>query len=385
LAKGDCFPTEWHVYTDVQTNIAVRQLTNYKGHSHHLYFTNPGWYDDGRKLLFGSDRQNHTNLFGIDLDSGEITQLTDLHPLPPGTETSLLFSSKNPRREEVYFWHGRRLVALDLLSLAERVLYEAPAGFLTNMTSVTSDGRFLCTGIYEDLSGRFKLDLLHGYVGFREYFEARPLSRILRIDTETGRDEVVFEEHYWIGHVNTSPALPHLLTYCHEGPWHAVDHRIWGLDLSTGYSWQIRPGTPGERVGHEYWFADGERLGYHGFTAQGQPFFGSIRYDNNDCVEAPFPHGSTHFHSRDLNLIVGDGSPSQPYLLLWRFREGVFDEPRVALNHRGSFHVQITHVHPCFSPDGRRILFVSDATGYGNLHLIDIPDDDLLPLLSDLR
>ena len=49
------------------------------------------------------------------------------------------------------------------------------------------------------------------------------------------------------------------------------------------------------------------------------------------------------------------------------------------LDHRGSFHAQILHVHPRFSPDGSQILFASDATGYGNLHLIDTPDFDALP------
>ena len=46
----------------------VTQLTNHKGHSHHLYFTNPGWYDGGRGILFGSDRNNRTNFYGVDQD-----------------------------------------------------------------------------------------------------------------------------------------------------------------------------------------------------------------------------------------------------------------------------------------------------------------------------
>jgi len=49
------------------------------------------------------------------------------------------------------------------------------------------------------------------------------------------------------------------------------------------------------------------------------------------------------------------------------------------LDYRGSFHAQILHVHPRFSPDGSQILFASDATGYGNLHLIDMPNFDALP------
>ena len=270
MAKGDSFPPEWRTYTDPQTGVEVRQLINYKGHSHHLYFTNPAWYEGKRKLLFGSDRNNRTNLFSIDLMSGAIVQLTDFDP-PPSTETSFLVTSVNPRRPEAYFWQGPLLSALDLRSLEERVLYEAPGGFMTNITNVTADGKYVCSVLVEDLSGRFPVDLLHGYVGFRGYWEARPLSRILRIDTQAGGAAIVFEERSWIGHVNTSPTVPPLLSFCHEGPWDRVDHRIWGLDLATGAAWKIRPGAAGDQVGHEYWFADGEQIGYHGRAAAARP------------------------------------------------------------------------------------------------------------------
>ena len=382
MTKGQHFPAEWRTFTDDETGVEIRQLTSYKGHSHHLYFTNPGWYDGGRKLLVGSDRGNRTNLFSIDLASGGITQLTDRDQPPPPGETSFLFASVNPRRKEVYFWHGRDMIALDLDSLEERTLYQAPAGFLTNMTNVTADGKYICTGLYEDLSGKFKVDLLHGYVGFEEYWEAKPHSQVLRIDTASGAAEVIFEERYWIGHVNTSPTLPQIITFCHEGPWHKVDNRIWGLDLASGRTWKIRPGPEGECVGHEYWFADGEQIGYHGRSVEDEPFYGSIRYDNTGQVEAPFPSDSNHFHSNDLRLVVGDGSHAAPRLLLWRFREGRFEGPRVVLIHRGSFHTQILHVHPRFSPDGKQILFVSDMSGYGNVYLIDTPDFDSLPELE---
>ena len=54
MAKGDILPAEWHSFEDLETGISIKQLTQHKAHSHHLYFTNPGWYDNGRKLLFGS-------------------------------------------------------------------------------------------------------------------------------------------------------------------------------------------------------------------------------------------------------------------------------------------------------------------------------------------
>ena len=35
MAKGERFPAEWRTFTDPKTGVEVRQLTNYKGHSHH--------------------------------------------------------------------------------------------------------------------------------------------------------------------------------------------------------------------------------------------------------------------------------------------------------------------------------------------------------------
>jgi oligogalacturonide lyase len=246
------------------------------------------------------------------------------------------------------------------------------------------------TALVEDLSHRFRVNMDHGYIGFHEYWEAHPLSRVIRVSVETGHSDVVWEERSWIGHINTSPTQPHLLTFCHEGPWDLVDNRIWGLDINTSQAWKIRPTAPDEEVGHEYWFKDGIRVGYHGRRG-GQTIYGACRYDNAEQVEAPFPvKRSWHFHSNALDLVVGDGSSDEPYVLLWRFRaappgagESAWEGPRILAHHRGSFHVQIVHVHPRFSPDGRQVLYTCDPDGYGQVHLVDVPDFESLPALED--
>ena len=74
--KGKVWKPEWREFSDPVTGVKVKQLTDYKGHSHHIYFTNRGWYHGGRKLLIASDRENETNLFSIDLETGELVQLT---------------------------------------------------------------------------------------------------------------------------------------------------------------------------------------------------------------------------------------------------------------------------------------------------------------------
>lgn len=379
---GTRWPAEKRTYTDPVSGATIHQLTNYLGTSNHAYFTNPCWYDGGRKLMFMSDRENRTNYFGVDLASGEITQLTDLDAA--GGEFHMHSLAKSPAKDEAYFYLGRDLMALDLRTLALRSIFTAPAGFTPGNLNGTADGRFVCTVLLQDLSDRLNLDLANGYVGFREYWEARPHCQIMKVAADGSGATVVHEEHSWLGHINPSPVLPNIITYCYEGPWQLVGNRIWGLNIDTGEAWKLRPNAPGERVGHEYWLADGQHIGYHG-TAEGVPFYGAIRYDNTGRVEAEFPYNSWHFSSRSLDLVLGDGASDNPYVMLWRFRDGRFEGPKVLAWHRGSFHVQRVHVHPLFSPDGKYVVYTADPQGYGQVFMAEVPAFDDLPDRGSVR
>lgn len=375
------WPSEIRDFTDSVTGVHLRQLTSYKGHSHHFYFTNPGWYRGGRALLFGSDRENRTNLFGVDLESGAITQLTDLEPLPLPREVEFLRACLNNVKDEAYYFHGYKLLALDLETGTERVIHEMPQGYDVSMINCSADGRHVYTSISEDMSHLFPVDLLRGYVGFRETWAAMPLSRIEKIAVDGSGAETVWEEKYWVGHVNTSPTINHILTFCHEGPWDKVDNRIWGLNVETGEAWKIRAPEHGEAVGHEYWHADGEFIGYHGWHPDGSKFLGHIRYDNTDRVEVAFPHETGHIHSNDRNLIVGDGGR---VVRLWRWNGTDYDGPRVLCMHNSSAKIQQLHVHPRFTTDNQQVVFTSDMTGYGNVYVADMPDFESLPRLEDI-
>ncbi|MHB0934996.1 MAG: oligogalacturonate lyase family protein [Armatimonadota bacterium] len=369
-------PSELTLTTDPVSGATVRQLTNYRAHSNHSYFTYPCWYDQGRKLVIASDRENRVNLFGVDLTTGELTQLTDWDPARVTNRHSL---SKNPVRDEICYFYDDAVMLLDLATLETRTLMRRPEGYTGNLADVTADGQYVVTGFSRDLSDRFQVDLLHGYIGFNETWAAKPHSTIWKVPVAGGEPQLVHEEEYWLGHFNASPKLPHLMTFCHEGPWDKVDNRIWGLDIATGRHWKIRPTQPGETVGHEYWMADGEHIGYHGGIWQQSGFFGSIRYDNTDHVEAPFNGHCWHFHSHMLDLVVGDGNMQEPYLLSWRFRDGAFEGPKVLAWHRGSFHTQQVHVHPCVHVDGTKVLYTADAQGYGQVFIVDVPEWDDLP------
>lgn len=385
MTAGKIYPSELNCYEDPRTKVEVKQLTNYRAHSHHFYFTNSGWYDNGNKLVFSSDRDNATNLFSIDLSDYRITQLTDLTPLSLPREVEFLRACLNPVKDEAYFWYGYELIALDLNTLEQRAIYRMPDGYDVSMSNCSADGKYVYSSISEDMSDRFRVDLLRGYVGFKETWEAKPLSKIIQVATDGSGDKVVFEEKYWIGHCNTSLKHPHLLTFCHEGPWNLVDNRMWGLDVNTGEVWKIRPCEEGEVVGHEYWHTDGELIGYHGRKADGSEFFGHIRYDNTNRIEVPFQEYNfkrpEHFHSNTIDMVVSDVAKT---VNLFSWNGTGYDQGRALCSHDCSFKMQQLHVHPRFNADATQVLFTSDVSGYGNLYLVDIPTFDTLPLLDDL-
>jgi oligogalacturonide lyase len=155
------------------------------------------------------------------------------------------------------------------------------------------------------------------------------------------------------------------------------------LNVDTGERWKIRPrDEAGERVGHEYWLQNGEDVGYHGHTAEGDPFVGVVRYDDTDRVESLVDVDTHHAHANTRERIVGDSDASYPHLLLWSLDRdaGEYVGPRRIAEH-GSTE-QPLHVHPRFSPDGDHVLFTSDRTGYANVYLAEVPEFEALPPAS---
>ena len=81
MTVGTRYPSERRTYHDSQTGRQVMQLTDSPAEDYHLYFYNPTVTPDGRYLIFFSERTGLSNLFRLQLDSGEIVQLTDTRPV----------------------------------------------------------------------------------------------------------------------------------------------------------------------------------------------------------------------------------------------------------------------------------------------------------------
>lgn len=381
---GSNWPAEWTEYDDPHTGAKVTRLTSYPGvDDYHLYFTEDGWYDGGRRLLVRSDRTGSRQLLSIDLETGLITQVTDLEGFRGGT-------SIHHEDHDAYFWVGEYLVRFDLDRLAVTdILYTVPKGYDRGSMDINADGSVVYVAITEDvdLSGE------DDWMG--EMMRARPHTQIHAIPTDgTGEPELIHEEDRWASsHVNASPTDPEMLMFCQEGPWDEVEHRIWVADAATGDTWKVREVPEEGGVGHEYWMADGERIGYHGSRRDPQgkervkdpePFVGSARYDDTAHRETALPgevYALTHTHGNSPDLLVCDGSfTGVPYNLLYRWNErsGEYEGPRALAT--VDWRPESPHPHSRFSPDGETVLFDSDRyDGSSNLYLVSGPEFDSLP------
>jgi oligogalacturonide lyase len=382
MGVGRTWLNETERFADPISGRPVRRLTNYLGHSYHLYFTNPCFFNNDKSFVFISERENARNVYRYDIDTEVITQLTDMKNVASGFLSQL--------NNAYYFWRKNELLELNVDTGDWRVVYEAPDDWVPRNLSVNADGRYVCTLLQsrKDLApppGEMKT-IGYAYSDFNRVFEARPLSRVVKIHIQTGQLTVLHEDRIHMGHVNTSPTRPELLTFCHEGPWHRVGQRIWGLNLDTGKVWKIRPQEGEVALGHEYWFADGETLGYHGrmLSDSKSHFFGIIQWDGSNGAEFDFPYRSGHFASNDAELMVGDGTPptapnALPYIMLFKREEDSYSQPRILCQHRSTFNNQHAHPHPRFTPDGKYIMYSSDLTNYSNIYLVEVGDFADLP------
>lgn len=384
---GRRWPSELETTDDPVTGATIHRLTTHSAGDWHLYFTEPAFYDDGDRLLIRSDRGGTRNLYSIALESGELTQLTDL-PHDIGGVTRL------PNDPVALCWCDRHLVSLDLETRALETHYRLPEGYNGGHLGGTADGTRAIAAISEQLALDDEKDPEDREEWMAKRLAANPHSQVISIPlAETDAEPTVHvDTERWLTHVNPSPApeRSELLTYCEEGPWEDVD-RIWGLNLETDETWQIRPTDEDEAVGHEYWLDDGEYIGYHGWNgtrADPDAFFGQIRYDNADRRECPAPDLYTHFHSRTRDRIVGDGSHRGPQsLLLWEWDDetGAYEEPRALATHKWAGDDDV-HPHSRMSPDGSCVAFDSSHGGTdSDVYLVDVPDDvSQLPTLTEI-
>jgi oligogalacturonide lyase len=386
MTVGQTHPPEWHEYLDPLTHKRVRQLTDSKAEEYHLYFYNPSVTPDGKYLIFISERTRVSNLFRLDLQNGEIVQMTDARPVRaeywPFTEAVKGVGSCLPaignRGQEVFYFEGNDLFAVEIESFKQRQLLSLPVDRRPSMLQANPSGDTLVFATWDE--SLFMERSQCAYAGEKfpnEHFFQETTSTIMRVEAGTGQaEEVLRKEKFWINHVHVHPQNRDLILFCHE--YSASPDRMWLLDVANQKCAPIPGQSTDEWYEHEFWSADGQRVCFHGGLTRDntQGFCGWCSPDGIDYTKAyhstsgrAYAHYNLH---PDGKTMVTDGEARPGCISKVNLQDGKQEFEILCRHDSYTFgDDQRCHPHPSFTPDGKQVIFTSNRTGSSNIYLTD--------------
>jgi oligogalacturonide lyase len=354
--------------SDPDTGARVTRLTPREVTCHRNYFYQKCFTNDGKRLIFGGEFGPDWNYHLLDLETGTALQLTE------GARENTFGGFLSPDDRHLYFVRDERdLVRLDLETLAEEVVYAVPEGWVGYGTWVANSACTKMVGIEIHAEDWFPLS---DWKKFAEMFHRKPRCRLFSVDLATGARRVILEQRGWLGHPQYRPFDDATVAYCHEGPHDLVDARMWFIDEDGSNRRCGKVHAPGESCTHEFWVPDGSAMIYVSYR-KGEATRWICSLDpatltDRRVMEMP---ACSHLMSNvGGTLVVGDGT-EDPFLYVFDLGRGT--SRRIA-HHDSSWGVykgnrQVTHPHPSFTPDERRVLFSADGDGEPGLYLVDIP------------
>ncbi len=386
MAVGTRYPPEWRTFRDPQTGRAVTQLTDSAAEDYHLYFYNPAVTPDGAHLIFFSERTGLSNLFRLDLRTGEVVQLTDAQPARaeywPFTEAvrgaGACLAAIGSGGRELFYFEGVTLWAVEIESLRARQLLAVAEDRRPSMLHADARGQTLVFATWDE--ALFMERSRRAYAGERfpdERFFQETTSTIVRVEAATGRAEEVWRvENFWINHVLVNPHDRDLIEFCHE--YSPQPDRMWLLNAATGACAPVPGQGREEWYQHEFWSADGRRIFFHGGRA-GDEAHGFCGWCSPDGAEYQrYEHrtpGRAYAHYNlhpDGHTMVADGEAQPGCISKVRLEDG--RQHFEVLCRHDSYRFgddQRCHPHPSFTPDGRRLVFTSNRTGTSNVYMTD--------------
>ncbi|WP_323814895.1 oligogalacturonate lyase family protein [Cellvibrio sp. NN19] len=325
--NSDGLPREWIDSISHKKIIRLSQLDNTKS----LYFHDNAFTGDSRYMVMNTP--NGIGLYDFTLHKYSL--------LVEGRYEAIMVSYTKPicyARKYAGEFKGKdntnrfdsvEYYAIDIPSGKENFIGIFPEGFIT---SVNADDTLMAgayaTEFVELQPGPKVANTDGGYnalgadgkpLSFAEAKEVRMAERLAKnipmeiftIEIATGKRTVVTKSTDWLNHVQFSPADPHKLMYCHEGPWHMVD-RVWTIDTNGKNKQKVHQRTMNmEIAGHEFFSFDGKTIYYDMQTPRGEVFWlASVHLETQKrhWYHLSRNEWSVHYQiSRDGKLWAGDG------------------------------------------------------------------------------
>lgn len=282
---GETFLSEPKRTQDPVTGRNVTRLTSGDCFDYPMYYYIPTLTSDGNTIVFYRYERDDIQHYKIEIESGLTTKLTAARTPnclwrpwcydTPATGVRDLMSAFDPVGNELFYFDGNEVHAVNIDSLADRVLYRLPDDRTPcSLTGVSPDGKWFCFAHCD--AGQWQSHVTTGpdrtdLTGVR--LEA------LRI--EAGKTETLVETNNWITHANFYDADKVL--FCHA----AKEHAILLTDLSGGYYKHLRTMRNGLQVCH--YQATEKGILYEVITKDDTGRMGICDPETNRCAEYTTP------------------------------------------------------------------------------------------------
>lgn len=374
MARGDVVAVEYQQTTDPHTGVEVTRVTDDAGDTHFPYFTQTVFDEPSGMLLLSSNRTGAWQVYGLEIGSGKLVQLTDEPEGIAHHQSTFL-----PTRSAVAYFAGQELKLVTLDTLQTTAIWRCPDGFSPSILSATSDGSSVTFAYREAVQVSTQTQVI--YSGFQETFFRCPSCVVMRVMTDGSGARALWGERKWISHVNVSPVDPNIVVFCHEGPWHMVQ-RLWVVRADTYEVYSLLPQRRLlDRSGHEYFTRSG-RVVTQWASRQSVRSTDWVHAnilvwpDGTDAKTFRYQWGAPgHIQTNAAeNLHVGDACrlgpelpDGQSFMCLIR-HEGERAIVQPLCRHDTSWKTQHSHPHPVFSPDDRWVYFNSDRGGRTNVY-----------------
>ncbi|MDY4041446.1 MAG: oligogalacturonate lyase family protein [Collinsella sp.] len=392
MAVGDVFHNEFESFVDPDTGAHLERLTPRGAVCHHMRFNQRHITRDSMFLLYSMERNGVRRICALNLESGQSVQLTN------GRDVADYTGVLSANDQYMYYLQSNAVYRISLLTLLRERVYAAPRPWCIRAFTVSETGEHLA--VTETEGTRLPTHLESSdWVAFSLSVLAPPTSRIVYVDVASGAAQTVIEQDSWIGQAQIRPRDERTILFCHEGPYDAIDARIW-LVQTDGSGLRSFAKRRDQIMTQEFWWPDGSRVGYY-FADAGPDGASSLRTVDPDSGEehtvaqcSPYVHCMCGCTGR---FIVGDSSGSWVPMHELERDDGL-DLPKEApgaragdyiylvdvarqrefrLCHHGSTWslkygtTQDAHPHPYLSDDGRWVFFTSDREGKPAVYRVD--------------
>lgn len=397
--KGKTYQFNMKAHKDPMTGIEVIRITDNKAIYDRPYFTTPQFSRDGKYTIFASDF-THTSiiknpnapaigkigfgeLFLLELETGKALQLTQGEAIKMGHGAHAMLS---PDGKKAYFYSNEQLKEVSIDTLETRDLMFIPFSYNFHSLTMTNDCRYLAFTLVEEvplITACFANPYAEAAPGARERFFKEPSSLIIRFDTKLNIAETVFGGHHRITHTSFKPDDGNTMLFCHDGPWHLVQ-RMWIAKVASD---EISPLFVQqhnlEGVVHEFFTSKGRIGAQYSFRYKpNMPFFMFadifMNPDGSDQERYYYPYerpGHVSLNQEetlgvgDTAMLARDMKNSEKYISLIEYDKENHKANLSLLCEHNTSGKKSAHVHPTFTPDGKRIVFSSDGEGSLNIYM----------------